>query len=887
MNPPPDSSSKSPDSLLVRAAQRGEKRAFVEIVARHQVMVCGVALGVLGDFAASEDAAQEAFVTAWRKIQDLREPEKLRAWLAQIARNAALGHLRRTRDVEFQEMDEQLADEDQMLPDQLAASGEESALVRDALARLPENYRLPLVLFYRQDQSVREVAETLALSEDAVKQRLARGRELLRERMAGLIETALRRTQPGAVFTVAIAAAIGALSAPSVIAGGAFAAAATITASASASTTTTTAAAGSSTATVTTPAAITAMTTSKASLFTATLVAFACLPVGYAVHQSTHPPPAPLEQGTKAAPQVAVADFKPDFSGSELFAEWHRLHEEHGHDAESMPELFKAIADIKDTFRRRAFRAALVSEWAEVDPAGGLSFFISRGGDRVQSRQIFHEWLARDPQAAMAKLTSLGKPGDDLAGESEVLTAIARRAPESVAAIAARLSENNDHWSHPVTDAFAILAAGNLESARATAETLTGSRRGEALAGVAKAWGQKDFAGTAAWVKTLPEGTDREAILRSALMGLASADPKKALENVAIVPPGGRPGYFADSTAARLLKEAGAKDFDGTTGWLRDNPGKVSGEDTIGLASIVTGRLNADPVRFLDAELKKGTLGVLNNALSSALLNDSKPQLGKVWDWLKKQPDSEALRSLKDSVLNSAGWQNPELTLAIAKEQPDTEEGRKTLDRLAQSLINGGSRLGRVEAMLPDVPPAMRTRLVAMTFNFLNPDNFGSASQWLPRLNEVPAENRLGATEQLARAWAAKSPEEAAAWTLNLPAEHRPTVVGTVADGWLKRDSLAASEWIAALPVGPDRDAGARSLVNEVADDSPAEAWEWAVSIGDSPQRVQAAGRALSAVIKRDPQEALHWIDRSALADAEKQQLRQAVTAGGSGAEIH
>src|SRR5499426_1728353 len=85
------------DAELVQAARRGDKKAFVEIVARHQAMVCGIALGILGDFAASEDAGQEAFLTAWRKIHELREPERLKAWLAQIARNAALGQLRRTR----------------------------------------------------------------------------------------------------------------------------------------------------------------------------------------------------------------------------------------------------------------------------------------------------------------------------------------------------------------------------------------------------------------------------------------------------------------------------------------------------------------------------------------------------------------------------------------------------------------------------------------------------------------------------------------------------------------------------------------------------------------------------------------------------------------------
>ena len=58
------------DAELVHAARRGDKRAFVEIVARHQAMVCGIALGILGDFAASEDAGQEAFLTAWRKAAE-------------------------------------------------------------------------------------------------------------------------------------------------------------------------------------------------------------------------------------------------------------------------------------------------------------------------------------------------------------------------------------------------------------------------------------------------------------------------------------------------------------------------------------------------------------------------------------------------------------------------------------------------------------------------------------------------------------------------------------------------------------------------------------------------------------------------------------------------
>src|SRR5215467_14395793 len=115
MNPNASSTSDenglASDVELVRAARRGDKRAFVEIVARHQSMVCGIALGILGDFAASEDVGQEAFLTAWRKIHELREPEHLRAWLGQIARNAALGQLRRKRGHEVLPDDLVLLDE--------------------------------------------------------------------------------------------------------------------------------------------------------------------------------------------------------------------------------------------------------------------------------------------------------------------------------------------------------------------------------------------------------------------------------------------------------------------------------------------------------------------------------------------------------------------------------------------------------------------------------------------------------------------------------------------------------------------------------------------------------------------------------------------------------
>lgn len=85
---------------------------------------------------------------------------------------------------------------------------EEETILWRALGRIPENYRAPLILFYREHQSVERVAAALDLTEDAVKQRLARGRKLLTEEVTAFVAGALERSNPGKAFTLAVLAAL-------------------------------------------------------------------------------------------------------------------------------------------------------------------------------------------------------------------------------------------------------------------------------------------------------------------------------------------------------------------------------------------------------------------------------------------------------------------------------------------------------------------------------------------------------------------------------------------------------------------------------------------------------------------------------------------------------
>lgn len=853
--------------MLAQAAQRGEKRAFVEIVARHQGLVCGVALGVLGDFTGSEDAAQEAFLTAWRKIHELREPEKLRPWLVQIARHAALGHLRRLKGRRVQSWEETTPSGEATgapSPDLLAVSGEEAALVREALATLPENYRVPLVLFYRQERSVREVAAALELSEDAVKQRLERGRELLRERLSGVVESVLCRTQPGAVFTMSIAASMGALMAPAALAGGAFAAAAA-----------TPALTGTTLSSASPAATATVMSTAKFSA-AAALVAAACLPLGYAVHAgfddlSTTPvsTPSPLTTSLRA----------PDFSGSELYAEWVRLHEEHGHDAAAMPVLFKAIADLKNPFRRRAFRAALVAEWAQVDPASGLAFLLASSGNFDAGKQLFLEWLKHDPQAAVAALREQGESGLKLAGEADILKEIARCAPELVPVLAAELPKNRNHRSRSVAEAFAILAEKDLFAARGAAEALSGFHREDALSGVAKAWARHDMEGVITWSKALPENIDREAVLRSALVGLVSVDPAVALDKLDLVQPRGQSGHPEDTTIARILQAVDSENFNKVADWLRQHPGRIDDGETAVLSRVIAQKLDQDPAAFLDEQLERGTLGALNIALLNTFFKDGKQHLAAVWDWTQSRLSHEGANRLRETVASCVGHLNQELALAIARELPDTEEGDELRGRLSSSLLNGGGRLDRLDSYLEQASGRMRERLLIDSFQALGIAPEINPTQWQSRLYDVPEKSRSEAAGSLAKKWAQQDAPAAASWAVQLPGNGvRLSSVRAVAAVWAQSDSLAASEWIAQLPVGEERDAGAQALVMEIADDSPVEAWQWAASITESALRHSSLQKVLESISSANPLAATQWIDNSELSPAEKQALHQSLS---------
>lgn len=199
----------SADERLWRLVVAGDTAAFQTVVDRYQGAVSAIAFSVLGDFAASQDVAQETFWDAWTSREKLRDLSRLGGWLCGIARNLAHDWRRRNRNFatnrlgEFNDPVSPTAS-----PVEQSISAEEESIVWNSLQELPEHYREVLALYYRQGKTAAEVALALELSDDAVKQRLSRGRDLLREQVALMVEDVLVRSRPGKNFTTKVMAGI-------------------------------------------------------------------------------------------------------------------------------------------------------------------------------------------------------------------------------------------------------------------------------------------------------------------------------------------------------------------------------------------------------------------------------------------------------------------------------------------------------------------------------------------------------------------------------------------------------------------------------------------------------------------------------------------------------
>ena len=575
----------------------------------------------------------------------------------------------------------------------------------------------------------------------------------------------------------------------------------------------------------------------------------------------------------RATPAPTVSIGLPPLTAAEspLIAEWEKLREQHGGATADLSAVYLDVKEIKDPFRRRAFRAALLSEWATTNPQAALAFLGEKDSGNIS--QFLREWLRIDPQAAISGM--LGSGEKMRARLRSVLDDIATLAPAQLAAVVASLPKSDSRWDTTAQDAFAIFAQKDPAAARAAAESVTGPLRGQALAGVAKAWAEKDGPAALGWAQAMPAGEARDAAMKAVLVGWAKTDPVAALAKIDLVPPGGEENNFASDIGAQVLGEAAKRDWDATVSWLREHPGKLGASSLNGMMSVLGHRLNTDPAGTMRSLAQSG-LPMLGQVLGNSLLNEGYGQHDAIWQWLDQQPANDFTRGARSSLLNAMAWKDPDTALGYLEKIPDTADGRELLQNGTRALLNGGSQMDRIEDLLGKISPKLRPYLLESGFSYGVANGNVDPAKWIPRLAELPAEQRARAVGGLASGWAASDPQAAIAWASALTdPTQREQALGSSMTTWAMADIYESSQWVNALPPGKTRDIAAQNIARSLTDSAPEAAWTWALSVQTPENRMNALQLAYMGLTQKDPAIAKQFLQDAKLSPAEATALQK------------
>ena len=174
------------DSNLVQRSRAGDESAFAALVEAHQAAVFGTVLRLVADREVAAEVSNRAFFKAYEHLASFDDSRPLRPWLVRIAANEALNELRsRRRDAahtfggaDAEKELEQISGAPD--PSEIVSRRERSAIIRDAVSRLPEPQRVVVVLRYFADLAYADIAELTQQSVNNVGVTLLRARERLR-----------------------------------------------------------------------------------------------------------------------------------------------------------------------------------------------------------------------------------------------------------------------------------------------------------------------------------------------------------------------------------------------------------------------------------------------------------------------------------------------------------------------------------------------------------------------------------------------------------------------------------------------------------------------------------------------------------------------------------
>ncbi|KAA3664321.1 MAG: hypothetical protein DWQ04_06345 [Chloroflexi bacterium] len=174
------------EQVWLEQAREGDKEAFGKIIQAYQSPVYNLAYRMLNNSGEAEEAAQEAFIRAYTRLDSYNPNHKFSTWLLSITSNYCIDQIRKRRAI-LLSIDEPLAPHPALMsdrrkgPEAKTLEGEQQDMVQTLLQELPADYRQAVVLRYWHELSYEEIAEMMDTTVSAIKSRLFRARKQLAE----------------------------------------------------------------------------------------------------------------------------------------------------------------------------------------------------------------------------------------------------------------------------------------------------------------------------------------------------------------------------------------------------------------------------------------------------------------------------------------------------------------------------------------------------------------------------------------------------------------------------------------------------------------------------------------------------------------------------------
>jgi RNA polymerase sigma-70 factor (ECF subfamily) len=180
------------DAELVQQVLAGNNNAFRYLVAKHQRLVVHVVGRVVQQQDELEDICQEVFIKVYRKLKRFRGDSKLSTWIAKIAYNTSISHVRkknRKGEVSFDEEPGLILQRNDLVLNEKSYENEQvKKYLLSAIEKLPVHYRTVLTLFHLEEFSYKEIEEITEMPEGTIKSYLSRARKILKKELEVIVE---------------------------------------------------------------------------------------------------------------------------------------------------------------------------------------------------------------------------------------------------------------------------------------------------------------------------------------------------------------------------------------------------------------------------------------------------------------------------------------------------------------------------------------------------------------------------------------------------------------------------------------------------------------------------------------------------------------------------